>query len=128
DTSSHTVMFGPKTLLPTRLLRKERWSRMAIPPKSQNMKPTRSSTAAGSRMTVYLPAGSSRGLADCSAFLAAVSASATGFRLRMSGELAFCQPEESPPSMVTEISDEVCVWYATRPREFSTASTDSELE
>src|SRR5690242_9392715 len=92
------------------------------------MKPTMSSTAAGSRITVYFPAGISRGLADWSALRAAVSASIDASRLATLGELDFCQPEESAASMVMEISDEVCVCQSESPRELKMPSTDSELE
>src|SRR5437016_13475971 len=91
------------------------------------MKPTMSSTAAGSRMTVYLPAGISRGLADSRAFLAAVSARANGSRSATFGEFAFCQPEESEPSMVTEMSDEVWVCQSERPWELEMPSMVSEV-
>ena len=101
---------------------------MDSPPKSKNMKPTMSSTAAGSRMTVYFPAGISRGLADSNALRAAVSARATASRFATLGELAFCHPEESGASMVIEISEEVCVCQSVKPRELKIASTDSEVE
>ena len=58
---------------------------------------------------MYLPGGSSFGPADSLAFSAATSASSTGSKLRASGELAFCHPEESAASMVIEHSAEVCV-------------------
>ena len=48
--------------------------------------------------------------------------------MRTSGEFAFCQPEESAASMVTEISDEVCVCQSLNPRELKIPSTDSEVE
>src|SRR5437870_10469923 len=92
------------------------------------MKPTMSSTAAGSRITVYLPAGISLGCADSSPFFAAVSASAWALRLATSGELVFCQPEESAASIVMEISEEVCVCHSLRPRELKIPSTDSDDE
>src|SRR2546429_1071770 len=92
------------------------------------MKPTMSSTAAGSRITVYLPAGISLGCADSSLFFAAVSASAWALRLATSGELVFCQPEESAASIVMEISEEVCVCHSLRPRELKIPSTDSDDE
>src|SRR5258708_28454092 len=60
------------------------------------MNPTISSTAAGSRITVYFPAGISRGRAESNVFHAATSANASGSRLAASGEFAFCHPEESP--------------------------------
>ena len=59
------------------------------------MKPTMSSTAAGSRITVHFPAGISAGRAESIAFFAAISARPSGSRLATSGELAFCHPEES---------------------------------
>ena len=86
-TSSQMLMFSPKSLVPTRFMRKDRWSRMARPPKSQNMKPAISRTAAGSRMTVCLPAGISRGAADFAAFPAAISASPTASRLSTFGRV-----------------------------------------
>src|ERR1700723_2856082 len=92
------------------------------------MKPTRSSTAAGSRITVYFPAGISAGFAESIAFLDAISAKWSGSRLVRSGELAFCQPEESAPIMVMETSARVCVCQRLRPHELKTPSTDSELE
>src|SRR5438874_2491001 len=61
-----------------RLFRKERCSSRAVPPKSKNMKPSRSRTAAGSRTTVYFPGGNSLGWAECKAFSAATSASRFG--------------------------------------------------
>src|SRR5438309_9541108 len=92
------------------------------------MKPTMSSTAAGSRITVYFPAGISLGCADSSPFFAAVSASAWALRLATSGELVFCQPEASAASIVMEISEEVCVCHSLRPRELKIPSTDSDDE
>src|SRR6266550_845279 len=83
------LMFSPNRRVPIRLLRNERSSRIDWPPKSQNMKPTMSSTAAGSRITVCFPAGSSCGAADSMALRAAISASSSGSRFRTSGELAF---------------------------------------
>ena len=68
------------------------------------MNPTMSSTAAGSRITVYFPAGISCGCAESTAFCAAVSASASGSRFPTSGEFAFCHPDESLASMVIETS------------------------
>src|ERR1700721_1756252 len=91
------------------------------------MNPTRSSTAAGSRITVYFPAGISLGDADDLAFRAATSARDLASRLATFGEFAFCHPEESPASMVMEISDEVCVYQSANPRELKIPSTDSEL-
>ena len=52
----------------------------------------------------------------------------SGSRLATFGELAFCQPEESAPSMVMETSAEVCVCQLVNPRELKIPSTDSELE
>ena len=46
----------------------------------------------------------------------------------MSGEFAFCHPEESAPCMVMETSARVCVCQLLRPRELKMPSTDSELE
>ena len=79
-------------------------------------------------MTVYFPAGVSRGLADSIALRAAISARAVASRFATLGELAFCHPEESGANMVMEISDEVCVCQSFEPRELKTASTDSEVE
>src|SRR5579872_5203463 len=92
------------------------------------MKPVMSSTADGSRMTVYFPAVISRGDADSTAFLAAISATACGFSLLTSGELNFCHPEESGASMVIEISADVCVCQLLNARELKMPSIDSELE
>src|SRR5437763_1826694 len=92
------------------------------------MNPVISSTAAGSRMTVYLPAAISRGVADSTAFFAAISARAWGFKLATFGELDFCHPEESGASLVLETSAEVCVCQLLRPRELKMPSIDSELE
>ena len=47
------------------------------------------------------------GPTDSTDLRAAVSANSSGFRLLTFGEFAFCHPEESLPSMVMEISDEV---------------------
>src|SRR2546423_2426492 len=87
-----------------------------------------SSTAEGSRITVYLPAAISRGRADSTAFFAAMSARSCGFRLPTFGELDFCHPDESGASIVIEISAEVCVCQLLSPREFKMPSIDSELE
>ncbi len=87
-----------------------------------------SSTAAGSRITVYFPAGISRGRAESTAFRAAISASASGSRFPTSGEFAFCHPEESPASMVIETSADVCVCQRLNPRELKIPSKDSALE
>src|SRR5450631_2053172 len=92
------------------------------------MKPTMSSTADGSKITVHFPAGISRGRAESSAFLAAISASANGSRIVTSGEFAFCQPEESADSMVMDISAEVCVCHRLNPRELKMPSIDSPDE
>src|SRR5271168_738179 len=91
------------------------------------MNPTISNTAAGSRITVYFPAGISRGPADRRAFSAAISARLTAFNCATSGEFAFCQPDESPASIVIEISDEVCAYHSASPRELNTPSTAAEL-
>ena len=93
-----------------------------------NMKPTMSSTAAGSRITVYLPAGTARGSAESSALRPAMSAIGSGSRLVMLGEFAFCQPEEFFASIVMEISADVCVCQSAMPRELKIPSMDSELE
>ena len=127
-TSSQMFTFSPNNCVPIRLFKNDRSSRIACPPKSQNMKPTMSRTAAGSRITVYFPAGISRGRPESSAFCAAVSANASASRLRTSGEFAFCHPEESPASMVIEISAEVCWCQSLNPRELKMPSTNSELE
>src|SRR3954452_8914503 len=92
------------------------------------MNPTMSSTAEGSRITVYFPAAISRGVADSAAFFAAISANACGFKLATFGEFDFCQPDESGPSIVIEISAEVCVCQLLSPRELKMPSIDSELE
>src|SRR5262249_49075314 len=81
-----------------------------------------------SRMTVYFSGGISRGLADSSALRAAISANSTAFTFATFGELAFCHPEESPASMVTEISDDVCACQLDTPRELKTPSTVSAVE
>ena len=128
ETSSQILMFEPNSCVPMRLFRNERSSRMAWPPKSQNMKPTMSSTAAGSRMTVYFPASRSMGFLESRAFCAAISARRAGSSCRTSGELAFCQPEEFSASMVMEISAEVCWYQSLKPRELKMPSTDSEVE
>src|ERR1039458_10609785 len=88
------------------------------------MKPTMSSAAEGSRITVYFPGGISAGCAESIAFCAAVSAIR---RFLTSGELAFCHPEESAPSMVMETSAKVCACQLLSPRELKMPSTDSEL-
>src|SRR6185312_17424050 len=87
-----------------------------------------SSTAEGSRITLYLPAAISRGVADSAAFFAAISARPSGFKLATLGEFDFCHPEESGANMVIEISAEVCVCQLLRPRELKMPSSDSELE
>ena len=48
-------MFEPNSFSPMRSFRKLRWSAIAVPLKSMKIWPTRSRTAAGSRMTVYRP-------------------------------------------------------------------------
>src|SRR3984893_5140431 len=101
---------------------------MDRPPKSQNMKPDISRTAAGSRMTLYLPAGISRGRADSIALRAEISARVAGSSWLASGEFAFCHPEESDASMVMEISDEVWACQSFSPRELKIPSTDSDEE
>src|SRR5207245_7666155 len=68
------------------------------------------------------------GCADSSPFFAAGSARAWAVRLATSGELVFCQPEESAASIVMEISEEVCVCHSLRPRELKIPSTDSDDE
>src|SRR6266851_6743409 len=100
---------------------------MASPPKSKKANPTMSSTADGSRITVYLPAAISRGAADFAAFEAAICASAVASSFATSGEFAFCQPDESAASMVIEISAEVCVCQQLNPGELKIPSTVSEL-
>src|SRR5450755_2935810 len=92
------------------------------------MKPTMSSTADGSRITVYFPAGTSRGCAESEAFLAATSANANGSRIATSGEFAFCHPDESAANMVIDISAEVCVCHRLSPRELKMPSIDSPEE
>src|SRR5579872_120836 len=92
------------------------------------MNPTMSSTADGSRITGYFPAGISRGAADSTAFLAAISARPCGVKFATFGEFDFCQPDESGASMVIEISADVCVCQLLRPRELKMPSIDSELE
>src|SRR5579864_9519505 len=79
-------------------------------------------------MTVYFPAGISRGAADLTAFSAAICARLSAFKFVTFGELAFCHPDESAASMVIEISAEVCVCHALNPRELKMPSIDSELE
>ena len=91
------------------------------------MKPTMSSTAAGSRITVYFPAGISRGAADSRALRAATSPRVTASRCATLGELAFCHPEESAASIVIEISEDVCVCQSLRLRELKIASIDSAV-
>src|SRR5438477_259104 len=92
------------------------------------MKPTISSTAAGSRITVYFPGGISRGCAESKAFLVATSANRTGSTFATSGEFVFCHPDESAASMVTETSAEVCTCQLLNPRELKIPSKDSPLE
>src|SRR5437667_4085497 len=99
-----------------------------MPEKSQNMKPAISSTAAGSKMTVYLPAGISRGWAVPAALTAAISANAKPSKSATFGELAFCHPEESSPSIVMEISDDVWVCHCDKPWELKIPSNVLELE
>jgi len=67
-------------------------------------KPTRSRTAAGSRMTVYLPGASSEGFSARAAFSLAVFARACGSKARKSAALAFAQLVAEPCCMVTENS------------------------
>src|SRR6266852_3559716 len=86
-----------------------------------------SSTAEGSRMTVYFPAAISRGAAEFAAFEAAICARVAGLRFATFGEFAFCHPEESEASIVIEISAEVCVCQSLNPRELKMPSTASEL-
>src|SRR5216684_3626960 len=100
---------------------------MASPPKSKKANPTMSSTADGSRITVYFPAAISRGDADFAAFDAAICANAAGSRLATFGEFAFCHPDESEASIVIEISAEVCECQSLNPRELKMPSTASEL-
>src|SRR5262249_19275561 len=59
---------------------------------------------------------------------AATCASDTALRFATFGEFAFCQPEESPASIVIEISAAVCVCHWLSPRELKIPSTESELE
>src|ERR1700678_2465620 len=99
-----------------------------MPEKSQNMLPIASRTAAGSRITVYFPAGSITGRSESRVFCGATSAKRCGSRFAMSGELAFWHAEESPPSMVMETSANVCVYQLLKPRELKIPSEDSELE
>ena len=87
-----------------------------------------SSTAAGSRMTVYFPGGKSRGFFDSIAFSAATSAIRTGSSRAASGEFAFCHPEEELPSMLTETSARVCSYQSLTPFELKMPSTISAEE
>ena len=111
-----------------RSFRNDLCSSSAEPPKSQNMNPTMSSTAAGSRMTVYFPGGKSRGSFDSIAFMAATSAMRTGSRRALSGEFAFCHPDEELPIMLTETSARVCSYQAFTPFELKMPSTISAEE
>ena len=88
------------------------------------MNPTMSSTAAGSRITVYFPAGISLGRAESNAFCAATSASRRGSRFATSDEFAFCQPDESSASIVIDTSADVCVCHLLSPRELKIPSND----
>src|ERR1700723_1871504 len=113
-----------------RSLRNDRCSSNADPPKSQNMNPTASSTAAGSRITVYLPGGKSCGFTESMAFCAAISASLTASSCAASVALSFCQPEEVSPIMVIEASPSVCSYQSATPCELkmpSHASADEKI-
>src|ERR1700733_6475212 len=101
---------------------------MASPPKSKNMNPTMSSTAAGSRITVYFPAGISLGPPDVGSVPAATPPRHAGSSNSTFGELNFCHPDESSASMVIEISDDVCECHCASPRELNMPSTDPEEE
>src|SRR5579864_417903 len=92
------------------------------------MNPTISRTADGSRITVYFPAGISRGFAVPTAFFAAVSAKFKGSRFATSGEFAFCHPEESAANMVIDTSADVCVCQLLNARELNIPSKESPLE
>src|SRR3954453_17975786 len=92
------------------------------------MNPVMSSTPPGSRIKGNLPADTPVGPADPPPFLAAISASACGFKVATFGEFDFCQPEESGASIVIEISAEVCVCQLLSQRELKMPSTLSALE
>jgi len=72
-------------------------------------------------MTVYFPGGILARLRRGQAFSAAICASLAGSSTATSGAFAFCHPEESSASMVTDISEEVCVCQSLNPRELKNA-------
>ena len=82
--------------------RKLRPSAIAVALKSANIWPARSSTAAGSRITVYAPGGSSIGSREKCALAAALRAMAAGSRSRCEQALPFAQPELSGAMAVME--------------------------
>src|ERR1039458_2219959 len=92
------------------------------------MNPTMSSTAAGSKMTEYFPGDNSRGFFDSIAFTAATSAIRTGSSCALSGEFAFCHPEEELSSIMTETSARVCSYQPATPFELKMPSTISAEE
>src|SRR5579864_5265538 len=79
-------------------------------------------------MTVYLPGGSSLGFAEAADFSPARPARASGNIFVTSGEFAFCQPEESASSTVTENSARVCWCDRNNPRLFASAVCIAPLE
>ena len=126
--SSLMLTFSPKSFWPTRPVKQLRFSLTARPPKSKTRKPRRSRTAAGSRITVYFPGGTSRGSRLSRALRAARSASRSVSSSLHLGEVFFAQPELDSPSMVTENSAIVSSWIARTPRELKMAEPAMPLE
>ena len=88
-----------------------------------------SSTAAGSRITVYFPAGISAGCAESIAFSAAISASAQRIEIGHIGRVGLL-PSRGIRAQHGDGNFRQASAYASwlRPRELKMPSTDSELE
>jgi len=93
------------------------------------MKPTMSSAAEASRITVYFPCRNLRRIRGVDRLLRRNFGQPKRIKIAYVGEFDFCHPEESEASMVNGKPPPgfvVCQWL--RPRELNMPSTDSELE